>query len=244
MPGTQQSGITNNMTNLDLLITAVDGYGVKYNPTYDLITLVSLKNKQTITLASIELVEQLEPIWKGKVRERHIIFDPLEEYFTKVFNAVCSSPVTPEFIANVRTIIRKLHGQRATPKKNPPPTPAADEHTYISVSQKGFDNKVDFTNRLIQLLTTEPNYNPNEAELTVAALTTLHGKMKIANKAVIDAANPLDNARIARNNHFNNPDSGIVALSIKVKQYVKSIFFAKSPQFALIKGLKFRKIYK
>jgi hypothetical protein len=74
------------------------------------------------------------------------------------------------------------------------------EVNEISSSQLSFDNRIDNLDKLINLLGSIPEYNPNETELQVASLTTLLEDLRTKNDAAIDATTPLSNARIARNN--------------------------------------------
>lgn len=57
--------------------------------------------------------------------------------------------------------------------------------------------------------------------------------------AVINAETPLSTARIARNEVLYKQNTGIVDITVDVKNYVKSVFGATSPQYKLISNLKF-----
>ena len=140
-------------------------------------------------------------------------------------------------------LVRKLQGRRATLKmtdeEKKVAAEAGNEVTEISSSQMSFDSRLDNLDKLIKLLTSIPAYAPNEADLKVAALTTLLTDLKTKNTAVITAETPLVNARIARNDVLYKADTGVVDTSVDVKTYVKSVFGATSPQYKTISGLKF-----
>jgi hypothetical protein len=102
-----------------------------------------------------------------------------------------------------------------------------------------YDSRLDNLDKLIKLLASEPEYAPNEADLTIDLLTTLYSDLSSKNTAVINAAVPLNNARIARNNVLYTPLTGVVDISVDVKMYIKSVFGAKSPQYNAISGLTF-----
>jgi hypothetical protein len=86
---------------------------------------------------------------------------------------------------------------------------------------------------------TSSGYEPNETELQVATLTDYSTRLKGANTAVINAATPLSNARIARDEALYADETGLVALAALVKKYVKSVFGGDSPQYRQISGLQF-----
>ena len=96
--------------------------------------------------------------------------------------------------------------------------------------------------KLIQLLSAQPGYAPNETDLQIASLTTLLAGMKTKNTDVINALAPVSNSRIARNNILYTEDTGLVDIAGHVKKYVKSVFGASSPQYKQVSGLKFTKV--
>ena len=81
------------------------------------------------------------------------------------------------------------------------------------------------------LLTSIPQYNPNEEDLKISTLTALYEDLKAKNSAVVDAYTPLSNARIARNEIMYTPLTGLVDIAADTKTYIKSVFGASSPQY-------------
>ena len=94
---------------------------------------------------------------------------------------------------------------------------------------------------LIDLVSSVPSYAPNETELTTASLTTFHGNLQTANTNVIKAEVAYSNARISRNNFLYEENTGLVEIASDVKNYVKAIFGATSPQYKQVSGIKFKK---
>lgn len=85
-------------------------------------------------------------------------------------------------------------------------------------------------NKLIELLTAQPAYTPNEPDVAVAGLTTVFTNMKTTNTAAINAYTPLSNARIDMNKILYDETTGLVKVAGDVKSYVKSVFGGTSPQ--------------
>jgi 3-dehydroquinate synthase class II len=98
---------------------------------------------------------------------------------------------------------------------------------------------IDHFAQLIATLTAEPKYLPNENELKVATLSTLLADLRAKNTAVITATTALSNARIARDKALYGETTGLLDVAQDIKQYVKSLFGATSPQYRQISGLKF-----
>jgi len=159
-------------------------------------------------------------------------------------NAVKATDISSQVEESVKTLVRKIQGTRSTAKKTE--TQKADmtaegkEVKEISTSQMSYENRLDNFNKLIQLLSSIELYTPNEPELKITALTELYNDLKDKNNAVVNAATPLSNARIVRNNIFYKADTGLVDIATEVKAYIKSLFGASSPQYKQISKLEFK----
>jgi hypothetical protein len=169
-----------------------------------------------------------------------------------VVNALSATDATKEMIDDARTINRKIQGSRkgTTPAVIPPPpvsTPpnpidsAVPNDKQISVSQLSYDSQADNFFKLLELIKTEPSYNPNETELQVGTLAALEQDMLNKNKAVADAIAAIDNSRIARDKILYQTKTGLYDVQLDVKKYVLSVFKAGSPEYKQISGIKFTK---
>lgn len=123
-----------------------------------------------------------------------------------------------------------------------PYTPEDESQKSISASQMSFDNRIENMDKLIQLLSAQTGYTPNETDLKVTTLTTLLADMRTKNTGAINALTPLSNARIARNTILYATGTGLVDTAGEVKKYVKSVFGGTSPQYKQVSGLKFTKV--
>jgi len=240
---TTETGHAKNVANFEDLISFCTGYGASYNPAKNPIKLQALNALHTEAENKMAEVNAAQTPWANAVAAREILFEPLSTFITRVVNALAASDVPGQVVDNAKTIARKIQGRRATPKNSPPPpdpaVPEEETAKNISASQMGFDNRIDNMDKLVQLLSAQPGYAPNETDLTTAALTTQHANMKTANTAVINAYTTLSNARVARDKTLYQPKTGLVDITLDVKTYVKSVFGATSPQFKQVSGLKF-----
>lgn len=240
MASNSETGHAKNVANFATLIQYCTGYGSSYNPSKTSIQLANLNTKLSQVNSAITGLNDLIPTHTLAVNSRDITFSPLSKLVTRVFNAVEASDVTKLFVADVKTVVRKLQGRRAKAVNTTPPVEGGEPPKTHSVSQMSFDSRIVNLQMLIELLASEPGYAPNETELTVASLTTLLNNMKSANQAVIVADVPVKNARINRDNIMYVGDSSLVALAADVKKYVSSIFGPDSPQFKQLSKLKFK----
>ena len=111
----------------------------------------------------------------------------------------------------------------------------------ISIIFFHFLKKKENFSSLIDLVSSVPSYAPNEADLSIASLTTFRDGLQTANTNVINAEVAYSNARISRDNLLYSKDFGLVDVAMDVKNYVKSIFGATSPQYKQVSGIKFTK---
>ena len=243
MASTSETGHAKNVANFEKLIAETSAFGETFNPSKATLKLTALNTQLATAKAAIAAVNSAEPAYKNAVSARDAAFAPLSKLITRINNALKASDTTVQEDESALTLVRKLQGRRATAKKTEDEKKAAaaegKEIVEISSSQMSFDSRLDNFDKLIKLLSSIPAYAPNEADLKVEALTALYNDLKAKNMAVINAETPLSTARIARNEVLYKQNTGIVDISVDVKNYVKSVFGATSPQYKLISNLKF-----
>lgn len=176
---------------------------------------------------------------------RDAAFKPFSTLVTKIINALKATDTTVQVDETAQSLVRKLQGRRATPKKTEEQkkvaADAGKEIVEISSSQMSYDSRIENFDKLIKLLTSVPQYTPNEKELKIETLIGVLNDLKAKNLAVTTAEVPLNNARIARNDILYKPNTGMVDVALDVKIYIKSVFGASSPQYKKISGIKFSK---
>ena len=243
MASTSETGHAKNVANFEKLVAETSAFGTAFNPSKAALKLAELNTQLVTARAAVAAVNSAEPAYKNAVSARDAAFAPLGKLITRINNALKASDTTTQEDESALTLVRKLQGRRATAKKTEDEKKAAaaegKEIVEISSSQMSFDSRLENFDRLIKLLSSIPAYTPNEADLKVEALTALYNDLKAKNMAVINAETPLSTARIARNEVLYKQNTGIVDISVDVKNYVKSVFGATSPQYKLISNLKF-----
>jgi hypothetical protein len=244
-----ETGHAKNVANFEDLISFCVGYGATYNPVNANKKIPALQAKQTAALAAIQTVKTTKTAFDNSTNAREIVFESLKKLSTRIVNALEATTATNQTIDDAKTVNRKIQGKRAgsTSKVTAANAStvvvpnAAPEVNTISVSQQSFDSLIDNFAKLIQVVSTEAAYLPNETELKVATLNTLLTSLKTANTVVINATTTYSNARISRDTVLYAADTGLVDLALEVKKYVKSLFGATSPQFKQVSGLQFKK---
>jgi len=244
MASTSETGHAKNVANFEDLISFCTGYGATYNPSKAAIKIAALTTLHTNAQNSIGGVNTSKTAFTNATNARQAAFDPLKKLCTKIVNALDATDATDKLVKDAKTINNKIQGKRSGDKPTPPPAGATDaaEDKTISVSQQSYDSLIENFAKLIELVSSEPTYTPNETELQVSTLTTTLGNLKTTNTAVINSYTNYSNSRITRNSILYAATSGLVDIAGDVKKYVKSVFGATSPQFKQVSKLEFKKV--
>ncbi|GEM59191.1 hypothetical protein B0A78_10120 [Flavobacterium columnare NBRC 100251 = ATCC 23463] len=241
MASNTETGHNKNVTNFETLIIACTGFGATYNPSNPLITIPALTTLHTQAKTAVKEVKITQTPFNEVEGQRQTIFKDLKKTATKVINALKGVAAPATVIADAETINRKIQGKRAdnsTPETKLGETPK-DKN---SVSQQSFDMQIDHLEKLIELISIEPKYTPNEEPIKTATLTNYKNQLEAINTTVKTTYIPYKTAMQARDLKIYAPEIGLVDISLTVKNYVKSVFGATSPEYKQISKLIFRKI--
>jgi hypothetical protein len=245
MASTSETGHPINVANFDVIIADVMSYGATYNPSKASLKIAALTTLSTASKTAVNAVSAAEPAYKLARDARDAAFKPLSPLVTKAINALKATDTTAQVDETAQTLVRKLQGRRATPKKTEEQkkvvADAGKEVVEISSSQMSFDSRIDNFDKFVKLLASVTLYAPNEADLKVTALTAVLTDLKAKNAAVVAAEVPLNNARITRNDTLYKANTGLVDIALDVKTYIKSVYGATSPQYKKISKIKFTK---
>lgn len=247
MPSTSETGHAKNVANFEDLISFCTGYGATYNPSKEALTIAKLIDLQTQAKTSLQQTKTTKTGFDNTTNARQLAFKDLKPLATKVVNALAVSGATALAVADAKTINRKIQGAKANSSTKPPTTPPdpnapSPTDKTISTSQQSYDSLIDHFTKLIEAVSQDANYKPNETELQIASLQTKLDSLKAANTNLVNSFTSWSNARINRNTILYNPLTGLVQTALEVKKYVKSVFGATSPQFKQVSGLEFTNV--
>lgn len=245
MARTSESGHPINIANFETILTDVTSYGATYNPSKLALKIPAIETLLATSKTTHAGVIAAETALSLAKDARVVAFKALSPLVTKTINALKATDTTVQVDETAQTLVRKLQGRRATPKKTDEQkkvaTEAGKEVIEISSSQMSFDSRIDNFDKLIKLLTSVTLYAPNEEELKVTALTETVNDLKAKNLAVTNAEVALSNARILRFDAMYKENVGLADIAYDIKTYIKSVFGATSPQYKKISALKFTK---
>lgn len=239
-----ETGHAMNVTNFESLLTYIDSLGNLYNPSRECIKREALQTLLDNTHESMNTLYNAQSKYRLAVDERFAAFQPLNKLVTRVSNALKASDSSVQTDESVKTIIRKIQGKRAKPIKVSdhidPETNEITEIKHISTSQMSYDSRLENFDWLIIFLSKIPEYTPNEEELKIESLKAIYTDLKAKNYLVLTTLSYLESERSQRNKMLYQPLTGIVDISIDIKNYIKSLFGATSHQYKQISKLHFK----
>ena len=244
MATTSESGHVRNVSNFERLVAAATSFGTDYNPSKPSLALPAMQSLLVSSVESLAVLKHAVSVYDTALDARKLAFASLNSFITRIYNALKSSDSSNEADQSAAILVRKLRGQRVSERLTTVEleTLKADGKTVkqISSSQMSFDTRLDNFDKLIHLLSSIPEYNPNEAELKVDALRNLYNDLYKKNKAVIEAQVQMNKARSQRFNVLYKPLTGMIDLALDAKMYIKSVAGAGSVTYKQISGLAFR----
>jgi hypothetical protein len=241
MASTSETGHAKNVTNFQNLIAFVTGYEASYSP-----SKISLKLPQLVALkaeADKKLADVLanNTAYNNKVNERQNAFNGLKSLSTRLVNALQTTDASDQIIKDSKGFNRKMQGQRASATVTNPTDLSTPAPKIISSSNQSYSQQIQHLSGLISVLESEPSYAPNETDLQVATLVLKLNELTTKNNAVATSYTNISNSRIARNKTLYSTEGSIFEVASEVKKYIKSIYGASSPEFALVNGIEFKK---
>ncbi|MDR1562872.1 MAG: hypothetical protein LBS54_07325 [Dysgonamonadaceae bacterium] len=239
MKSTTESGINTYVNNLVRLIVVCSSFGDLYNPAVQRLTIEALKELLAQVRNVINDVDHAMPPLTVAKGARQEVFARLKPLATRIRAAAITLKLPESVVVHIEEIVRKIRGKRKHTLKSEYNNSNGEPKKHISVAQLSFAEQIEHFSQIVKLVAGQPEYIPEEADLKVDALNVYLDELWTVNKAVIAAERPLVVARNARNILLYAPETGMMDTAIAVKEYVKSIFGAKSHYYKEVSHIKF-----
>ena len=240
MPSTSETGHAKNIANFQDLIAFVTEHGATYNPSKAALKLVNLQAKVDAENAKLTTVVDKTTAYNNAVNERFLAFDSLKGLSTRLVNSLKTTDATDQTMADAKGFNRKIQGKKASGVVPDPTVPTTPVPKTISASQQSYDQLAQHLSGLVSVLQAETSYTPNEADLKVTTLKAKVTDMIKKNNQVGTQYAAISNARIARDKGLYTDKTGLVPIALEVKDYIKSVFGATSPEYKQVSGIKFK----
>lgn len=252
-------GHAKNVANLEDLFTRCSGFGGAYNPPRPELQISNLQQKHQQAQMTLRYVAECEVREQDATNNRTAAFKTMRTLVTRIINVMIACGVSAKSVEDARVLQRRIQGSSNGKKSTSNDTPTteeplssmpadATETTVVaaprknSTSRQSYDLLVEHLSKLILLLQREPNYTPNESELQVGALQTLEQQLRALLTLVTTTESESETARIRRTDELYDLSTGLVALALQVKSYIKAVFGSNSSQYKQVSGIRFRRV--
>lgn len=220
-----------------------------FNPANNKLKIPALETQYTAGDAAVTGVAVARAPNKLAMTDREDAFSGLRALAVRSRNFLKASGASAGVVEDAETFIRKLGGGRKSAKPKDDSATPQNEATQGSgggagsgsASQLSYDNQIGNFESYIEIVKNVSAYNPNEADLKVAALTALATSLTARSNAVSSSSAALDQARGLRDQLLYLNDDSIVNTAKLVKAYVQAALGSQSQLFKKIKGLQFVK---
>lgn len=237
-----ETGHAKNVASFHRLISFVAGYGAAYNPTEPALQLAGLQGLYANAQAALINVRNKHRDYENIVNDRKILFKDLKPFASRLVNFLKSSKVSSELLDDALGVTRKMRGGRARSVVSAVNVDmTVNMPTRNSTSQQSYIQLASHFSDLVTLLSSSPNYRPNEPEAQIANLQAMEQQLINANTQIDIYYVQVSNARIERDNILYKNPINLYTTAIDVKNYIRGIFGAKSPQYGQVKSLKLTK---
>jgi hypothetical protein len=234
-----ESGINTYIGHFDRLISVCESFGAAYDPVPVNLQIASLKAQSTLVKAAIMAVDTQLPVYVATDGARQETFAQLTARATRVQAAATVLGLPDSIMVHVKEVVRKIRGQRAH-KITQDADGTGEPAKHVSVSQRSFNEQIEHLNQLIAFVGSQSAYTPVEQDITVAGLMQLLEDMKTTNAATMTAEASLTGARQERDRLLYEPKTGMMPTALTVKEYVKAVFGASSPQYREVNHITFK----
>ncbi|WP_348635884.1 hypothetical protein [Chryseobacterium scophthalmum] len=228
------------MANLQKLTQQVSVYTL-YNPPIPNLTVANLQGLYDTANAKLVEVEDKRNANKNAIAMRQTAFENLKTTCTRIINRLEILGLLQGTLDQAKSLNRSIQGSR---KKRSVSAKTDDEqpstNNPISTSRQSFTQQAENFGILLQLLATIPNYDPDEDELKLTNLNTYKDSLINATQFVDQTEAELNIKLIERDQILYAEETGLYSIAQNVKKYVKSLYGATSPEYAMISPITFK----
>jgi hypothetical protein len=236
-----ETGHVKNVAAFEQLIGYCTAHGVKYNPAQGNLKVTALSTLLANAQQVLQGVKVSKTVYDNSTNAREVAITEMRKLATRMVSALAATGASTLTIEDSKSILRKIQGRKLKDRVAIASVEGEPKGNTRSTSQQDVDSMIDNFAKLIQSLSAEALYVPNEEELKLTSLNTYLTSIRNHNKAVTAANLSINNARIARNRLLYADAVGVHQTASRVKQYVKSVFGSSSEQFKQVSRLRFIK---
>jgi hypothetical protein len=217
------------------------GFG-GYHPGSTNLQLNALQELSVKARQTLEQKDVARSVLNKVTNQREIAFTSFKKRVSAVLFALDASGASEQAMKDARVFFRQIKGR--TKSREPLPSGAAAEPVIKvrAARSGGYEAWVNQFSQLVEMVSQETSYQPNEPHLTVAALRELVVELQGHNTSVKEAQAGFFHARVALHEVFYGETNSIVATTRAAKKYLRSVYGLNSNEYSQVRKINFRKL--
>lgn len=245
------SGAARNNGNLQLLITELQGFGVRYVPADPAFSVAALETVLANATAAATNLANVLAKYRPAIDDKEAVFDRGNKLLSRIVGALKTSRASAGTLETAKSFVNKYRGSVKKARQEDsadatgangeaPATGNGETKPERSNRQTSYDFLVQHFEGLFQTVANEPKYKPSPEDLKVDALANLLAQMRDAIKSSGQAKSSLSDARQVQWTLHDHVDTGLVVLAQLAKTQLLADFGSKSPEYKRVSGFKFK----
>jgi len=201
------------------------GLGGAYNPGQQNLQVQALTTIQFNAQQVMDEVKVAKTVYDNITNQRELAFRDVQSLGSRICYLLRSCGAHPLTLIDAQTSFRLLRGYRKY--RAPEPKPLEGDEPADSKRRgnpRGYASQLDYFAQLVETATAEPNYNPNEPELSVEGLQQKVLALRSLNELVMKAERKLKQLRQQRREIFYDGPDSLVTTGRAVKHYLRGVF--------------------
>jgi hypothetical protein len=231
-----------NMQAFGKLTGICTGLGGTYNPGQQNLQVNAMITLLNSAQQAWEEVKEAQKAYDNATNDRELGFRKIRKLSSSVCGMLKAYGTNTLLLADALNCKRRIWGARISkPPVVDTEKPEEEKSAERSSYGRAYVIIAEYFDSLVKTVASEPKYNPNEPELTLAGLQQTLTDLFNLNKAVTEAEIRLEEARIKRNHVYYIAPENLVNTATAVKTYVRSAFGFQSQQHQQVQKLRFIK---
>ncbi len=237
-----------NMQSFEKLVGICTGYGGKYHPGRQNLRVENLSVMLQQAREKIQQVSIAKTSYEHAQNDRELAFAEIRSLSSRILAELKSSGALPETVVDAAVMVRKIRGYSSS--KRPIAATATPEevnttsNTVVNRSRSGkrFGYITVNFGKLIETLSSEPEYQPAIPELHVDYLKEKLAHLQSVNEVMVSKATEWSFARMERDAFFYQGSNSLHSTAMAVKQQIKATFGPQSEATRLASKIPFTKL--
>jgi len=213
-----------------------------YHPGSPNLQIAALQELSAKARQSMEAKDAARSAWNKATNQREIAFASLNKLVSAVLFALAASGASEQTMKDARVFLRQISGRRKSRGPIPSEQAMATVEKERPSQPGGYEDKTNHFSQLVEMVSQETAYQPNEPHLTVNGLREKVTQLHLHNAIVKQARADFFHARVALHEVFYGEKDSIVATARTAKKYLRSVYGLNSNEYSQVRKIKFNKL--